>query len=213
MPLILYWADVSRLNTDPDLYPISDDRRTSLSALKNEAVRQQGLGAELLLIHALRQHDHDLPLPLSIHRTATGKPDLDGLPWQFNLSHTGSYAACCVYDRPLGIDIQKTAHVSEHFLSRFYTPDEKNAVLDSAQTDETFTRIWCRKESVLKAAGLGLRVELNSFDVLPDTLCFQNTVYSLYSGQTQAFHFAVCCEGPGTEELCAQQVILPASDR
>lgn len=213
MPPILYWADVSRLNTDPGLYPISEDRRASLSALKNEAVRQQGLGAELLLIYALKNLDHTIPLPLPIRRTKTGKPVLDGLPWQFSLSHTGSYSACCVYDRPLGIDIQEPRHVPEQFLTRFYTPDEKRTVLDSTEPDETFTHIWCRKESLLKAAGLGISVDLKSFEVLRNEPCFQNTAYAVQSGQTEAFHYAFCCRGACEEPLTVQRVILPVSDR
>lgn len=210
---ILYWADVSRLNTDPSLYLLSEDRLASLSALKNEAVRQQGLGAELLLIAALRQLDKDLPLPLSISRTDKGKPILDGLPWHFNLSHTGPHAACCVYDRPLGIDIQETKHVPDRFLTRCFTPGEKQSVLGSAEPDEAFTRIWCRKESFLKATGLGLSVDLNSFEVLGDELVWQNTLYRFQSGQTEAFHYAFCCEGSGTEPLTVQRIILPASER
>ena len=211
MSPILYWADVSLLNTDPGLYPISEDRHAALSALKNETVRQQGLGAELLLIYALRHLDHSILLPLPIRRTKTGKPVLHGLPWQFSLSHTGSYAACCVYDRPLGIDIQEIKHVPERFLTRFYTPDEKKTVLDSAEPDETFTRIWCRKESILKAAGFGLSVDLKSFEVLRDELDFQNCRYSFQSGRTEAFHYAFCCEGNCTESLAVQRVILPQS--
>lgn len=209
MSPILYWADVSRMNTAPDLYPISEDRRAALSALKNENVRQQGLGAELLLIYALQQLDHTIQLPLPISRTNMGKPVLDGLNWQFSLSHTGSYAACCVYDRPLGIDIQETKHVPERFLTRFYTADEKKTVLDSAEPDETFTRIWCRKESLLKASGLGLSVDLKSFEVLRGELDFQNRRYSFQSGQTEAFHYAFCCEGNCKEPLTVQRVILP----
>lgn len=208
MSPVLFWANVSQLNTDPSLYPISEDRRSSLSSLKNEAVRRQGLGAELLLIHALRQLEEDLTLPLPIRRTKLGKPVLEGFPWKFSLSHTGPFAACCVYDHPLGIDIQETSHVSEHFLSRFYTLDEKRSVLDSVQPDETFTRIWCRKESLLKATGLGLSIELNTFDVLEDTLSFRNNVYTFQSGQTEDFHFAFCCDGKCAEPLGVQQVIL-----
>ena len=208
----LYWADISRLNTDPGLYPLSEDRLTSLSRLRNEAVRQQGLGAELLLITALRKLEKRLPLPLSITRTKLGKPVIDGLPWHFNLSHTERYAACCVYDRPLGIDIQETKHVPERFLTRFFTPEEKEAVLESDQPDEAFTRIWCRKESFLKASGLGLSIELNSFAVLTDTLVWHNTVYSFQSGQNEAFHYAFCCEGKGADPLAVHRVSLPESE-
>ena len=205
---VLYWADVSELNTDPGLYPLSEDRLASLSRLKNEAVRQQGLGAELLLITALRRLEKNLSLPLSVSRTKQGKPILEGMPWQFNLSHTGHYAACCVYDRPIGIDIQETRHVPERFLTRFFTPAEKQAVLDSNQPDEVFTYIWCRKESFLKAAGLGISVELNSFEVLADELVWQEAEYSFQSGQTDAFHYAFCCEGKGLVPLAFQRVIL-----
>lgn len=210
---VLYWADVSKLNTDPKLYSLSSDRLASLSSIKNEAVRQQGLGAELLLIAALRQLDESLPLPLTISRTEKGKPILDGLPWQFNLSHSGAYAACCVYDRPLGIDIQEPKHVPERFLTRFFTPGEKKAVLDSAEPDDAFTRIWCRKESFLKSTGLGLSVDLNAFEVLADDLVWRDTVYSFQSGKTEAFHYAFCCEGKNAEPLAIQRVILPGSER
>jgi 4'-phosphopantetheinyl transferase len=117
-----------------------------------------------------------------------------------------------VYDRPLGIDIQETKHVPERFLTRFFTPEEKEAVLESDQPDEAFTRIWCRKESFLKASGLGLSIELNSFAVLTDALVWHNTVYSFQSGQHEAFHYAFCCEGKGADPLAVHRVSLPESE-
>ena len=54
----------------------------------------------------------------------------------------------------------------------FFAPSEHAFTLNSP---ENFFRVWTRKEAVLKTNGIGLRVELSSFEVLADAVAQEIT--------------------------------------
>lgn len=92
-----------------------------------------------------------------------GKPHLPHhQPLQFNLSHTASLVAVAIAaDRPVGVDIEAAErHLLTSGLARqILAPTELTlwqALPESRQKGELL-RYWCRKESLLKATGRGLR--------------------------------------------------------
>ena len=91
----------------------------------------------------------------------SGKPELADVPLRFSLSHSGERCACAVYDRAIGVDIQKRAAADMRILERRFTPREREYVLNSADREAAFTRVWTMKESYVKALGTG--IPLNSF--------------------------------------------------
>jgi 4'-phosphopantetheinyl transferase len=110
----------------------------------------------------------------SFRQTAFGKPELaepfDGLPLRFNLTHTAGLAACAlVYGHEVGIDAEALDRRGDHLdLARqFFTADEVEVLTRSPSTarEETFLAIWTAKEAVIKAAGRGLQMPLDSFSV------------------------------------------------
>lgn len=101
-----------------------------------------------------------------------GRPFLQGGPLQFNLSHSEKRGVLALAKdstliNGLGVDIEWTNRsVNRSALAkRFFTPRESR----EAQSSKLgFFRIWTRKEAVLKTNGIGLRVPLDSFEVLED---------------------------------------------
>ena len=83
------------------------------------------------------------------------------MPLRFSLSHSGNRCACAVYDRAIGVDIQKRAAADVRILERRFTPREREYVLNSADRGAAFTRVWTMKESYVKALGAG--IPLGSF--------------------------------------------------
>ena len=94
-----------------------------------------------------------------------GKPVIADEKHFFNLSHSGMYAVCAYGLSPSGVDIQKETPDRFHIAERCFTEGEQALIRE--QGPEMFTRIWARKESYLKFTGQGIRVPLNSFEVLP----------------------------------------------
>ena len=188
--LQIYYGDVSGLSPSAEGLPLSAYRLEKLHSLKPPLARRQGIGAELLLIHALRAHFGEVSLPLVIEAEQGGKPVLRELDLFFSLSHSGTLAACALSDGPVGLDIQKRSAFRPGVLERFFTPDERQYVLDASDRDEAYTEIWTRKESWLKAMGIGISFSLSAFSGLqpPEPAKIWQKTLGTYS-------FALCTLG------------------
>lgn len=115
-----------------------------------------------------------------------GRPFLEGSELQFNLSHSEHRAVIAMARdvnlwESLGVDVEWTSRKVERdaLSKRFFTPEEHRFTLGS---EENFFRIWTRKEAVLKSNGIGLRVELDSFQVLDDEVAQEITGRPLILG-------------------------------
>jgi 4'-phosphopantetheinyl transferase len=99
-----------------------------------------------------------------------GKPALRGAPLRFNLSHSGSMAACAVArNEEVGIDIERVRPTGdlENIARRFFHAEEcrKLLSLSEAIRAPAFFRCWTRKEAYIKALGDGLSAPLDRFEV------------------------------------------------
>jgi 4'-phosphopantetheinyl transferase len=111
-----------------------------------------------------------LPIGYGSH----GKPELGGAKeaarrLQFNLAHSRDTALLAVSrDRRLGIDLEWIRRVDEaRIAARFFSRGERTAVLrqQGAARRRSFFSCWTRKESYVKATGLGLSIPLQDFEV------------------------------------------------
>lgn len=95
----------------------------------------------------------------------------------FNLSHSGRYALCSVdtaYKRlkssgsSLGCDIEMLGKFHPGIIRHFFCPAETDYIRSqktAALRTDAFYRYWVLKESFMKATGLGMRLELKSFEI------------------------------------------------
>ena len=88
----------------------------------------------------------------------------------FNLSHTGPlalYAASA--DHVLGIDVERVRHDMDHLAlgEHFFAPAERAALrsVPPGSRADAFFNCWTRKEAFVKAHGMGLSLDLTSFEV------------------------------------------------
>jgi 4'-phosphopantetheinyl transferase len=100
---------------------------------------------------------------------AYGKPILGprhSAQFGFNVSHSGNFGLIALCDTcALGCDLEAIALPREDVAERFFAPAEIAALHASPMSDRAmlFTRLWTRKEAVLKALGLGLASGLDQF--------------------------------------------------
>jgi 4'-phosphopantetheinyl transferase len=111
------------------------------------------------------------PARLRFRDTTYGKPELVGRgDLRFNASSSQDLAVYAIArGRAVGIDVERVAAApwSLALAERFFSPGEVRALrsLDRSLQATAFFRCWTRKEALLKAAGVGLSLALDSFEV------------------------------------------------
>ncbi|MEK6789360.1 MAG: 4'-phosphopantetheinyl transferase superfamily protein [Pseudomonadota bacterium] len=114
-----------------------------------------------------------------IERTDAGKPFVANSGLQFNFSHSPHWFALSwrVGHEPVGVDIEDLGRRPSFaaLAERYYHPAEKAKWLaaGASESSTVWLEIWTRKEAVLKAHGLGLRLQLNTLDTCHDAVQHQ----------------------------------------
>lgn len=113
---------------------------------------------------------------ITFGRGEYGKPFVSNMglkDLQFNISHSAKhmlYGFC--WNQQIGVDVEeiKQDFACEEIVLRFFSGPEINEYYDQPlyKRQEYFYSIWCRKESVIKALGVGLSMPLNTFSVSPN---------------------------------------------
>jgi 4'-phosphopantetheinyl transferase len=140
---------------------LDDGERARAAAFLSERDRQQFAVAHGALRILAARELRETPSALRWDRGPYGKPAL-AAPWSglsTGLSHSADLVAVAIAaGRAVGVDIQCLAPGPNvvALSARFYPPAEAAHVADGrdeAARADRFTRLWCRKEAVVKAAG------------------------------------------------------------
>jgi 4'-phosphopantetheinyl transferase len=143
---------------------LSEERRKKAFSCHFPRDRKCSVAVYLLLRLALSEK-HGINEPVEFKYEIKGKPVLMDYPHiRFNLSHCFNAAACVISDLEVGVDIQKTALVSNAVLKRVLTEKEFEKYKSSQTPDEFFTSVWTKKESWLKRTGQGIGVNLTTLE-------------------------------------------------
>lgn len=122
----------------------------------------------------------------SLRVCPNGRPYVENSNLEFNLSHSETRAVLALarhsaLHRALGVDIEwmPRSVQREALAERFFTAEEYEY---TCLGELNFFRIWTRKEAILKSNGVGLRVALDSFQVLEDEVTQEVTGRTLSLG-------------------------------
>lgn len=131
-------------------------RREAMLRFKHLAGRREGAAAFLLLQQALREECGLTEVP-PFSYTEHGKPFLQDYPHiHFNLSHCRTAVLCALSDRPVGVDVERIRTARPDLVRYTMNTDEQRQIFSSVQPDLEFTRLWTRKEAVVKLTGEGV---------------------------------------------------------
>ena len=117
-----------------------------------------------------------------------GKPFIEGGPY-FSISHCKEGIAVAIDDQPIGIDIEGIRHADESLIERTMNEEERLWVMGYGLQDRAFTRLWTRKEAVVKAQGVGiysfeqLQTILDNRQWTLETFEKENYIYSIAYGK------------------------------
>ena len=108
------------------------------------------------------------PSSISFNHNEHGKPFLPDTELEFNVSHSRDRLLVAVTaGRSVGVDIEfrRDGVAMNSIAKRWFSPDEQAFLQGSEKPKETFFDIWAEKEAYMKALGLGIFHDLNSFTV------------------------------------------------
>ena len=115
-----------------------------------------------------------------------GKPFLPDGPF-FSISHCKEAIAVAVADEPIGIDVEAIRHADEALIERTMNEEERKQIAESDDKDRVFTRLWTRKEAVLKWQGTGIE----SFEQLQGVLSHQPSAFSLQTFEKEKYIYSI----------------------
>ena len=121
-----------------------------------------------------------------------GKPYIANLgDCEFSISHTKSTIVIAVNDFSVGVDIE-SLDISPNYIcisDRFSSSEQKYINENSDCRIERLIEIWTKKESYLKALGVGLYHSLSSFSVLEKTFFtfkYGDELITVYSDNSES---------------------------
>lgn len=152
---------------------LSPEELKKYNSFKVEKRRREWLGgrtaAKTLLAESFLNRAS--PRDIFIGSDSSGRPAcfFSGAP-ALSISHCGEYAAAAADYGHVGIDIEKIEPRARCWVEDSFRPEEAGDA-----SPESLTALWTRKESVLKALGLGLKCSALDVKVSGSTPEFSGT--------------------------------------
>ncbi|WLF82958.1 4'-phosphopantetheinyl transferase superfamily protein [Moraxella sp. ZY210820] len=146
-----------------EIYPSSELKnpisRREYQQQRKQAIRQY---REQQILHYLQQDD------VQFMTDDYGKPYIVGQRIAFNHSHSSDLSALLISDelQDIGIDIEQLQRKVrfEAMAQHCFHDDEYQAWQTQGKISAHWFKIWTVKEAVLKASGLGIRINLNQLN-------------------------------------------------
>lgn len=167
----LYWLNTENFSDEVFQYyynMLSPARRSRADGYRFKKDKQLSVGAGILLSKGLSYYGLD-EADVQLSYNENGKPFLLDFPEiHFNLSHSETMVFAVFTDTRAGCDIEKIKQADLGVARRFFCPGEYNYIAgqkNEKEQQEAFCQLWTLKESFIKAAGAGLAIPLNSFEI------------------------------------------------
>lgn len=205
-----YIADTDTLNDDQlfdYLYnKMPQARKNKADRMRFRKDRNLSLGAGVLLYCGLQKENlRTDDLIFDTHEN--GKPYIKDHDIKFNLSHSGTKVMCCISDKEIGCDVEKTDKRNRdiHKIAKRYFFDREYRYITDCKSEEAMTdmffRLWTLKESFMKVTGLGMALPLKEFavnldgDIITvDHSINKNIYYEKEIAYDEDYKFALCSE-------------------
>jgi len=153
---------------------LADDERARAERFHFKLDRQRFIVGRIALRSLLGRYLGQEPASVRLCYNSWGKPGLierqSNIDLRFNVAHSGGIALVgLALGRAIGVDIERIRPDVEclELARRHFSPREVGALEAAPSADRllAFFKIWTRKESYLKAHGVGLSLPLDRFSV------------------------------------------------
>lgn len=167
----VYWARLDEARDDL-LGVLDHQERMRLHSMSCPDTALSFLVGRALLRYtmALRQGCRPDSVRVEVPPGSRGKPRLPGTDWEISLSHSGPWVGLAIAKGvPIGLDVEVVDGDWDPLsvAPLVLTPQEQQGLYTIAPASRgwAFTRIWTRKEAVVKATGGGLSRTLTELQV------------------------------------------------
>lgn len=149
---------------------LAADERARADRFRFPLHRRRFVASRIVLRRILALYTDSAAQDLVFTYGPLGKPDLEGRPFHFNLSHSEDVALVAVTGAgPVGVDVERIRSFSRRrrlarrVLSR--AERERLRELPEGERSLAFARAWTRKEALVKARGEGVYNGLERIEV------------------------------------------------
>lgn len=177
--MCIWYAD---LDIPADAGCLDEAERRRAASFRSELHRRRFVAAHAALRHVLAHHTGTAAHALPLQADERGKPQLPAsFGLHFNLAHSEELALLALSaGAALGIDVEHSrglggnargtdasareelALARRHFSAR--EAEELQAIPAGPERTRAFFAAWTRKEAWVKAAGMGLRIDLRELE-------------------------------------------------
>lgn len=165
----IWWAELDTYRKN--FNNLSEEELQRIGRLRFKKDKDNAVVTFTFLRDILSLYTPDSPKNIKINRDCKtcgephGKPYLNNGDIKFNVSHTCRYVVIGVSLDEIGIDIENL-NQNKDFDFLFHTlSDNEKKTITKANKTMALLKYWTRKESVVKALGIGLNIDLTRLEV------------------------------------------------
>ena len=161
----LAYCNVENLDLKKVYDLVSQNRKEKIDFYRFEKDKKLSAGAYLLLKKLLSESNIKNP----VFKTGKyGKAYISNFEnIYFNLSHSNKIVLCAISDEEVGVDVEYIDPTIDLNIAKnyFYNTEYEN-IMNAKNRPDEFFKYWVLKESYMKYTGLGMNLELDSFEII-----------------------------------------------
>jgi 4'-phosphopantetheinyl transferase len=169
--LEVYFSETDDLKQRPEELEnfLSEEERLRAGKFHFQDDRETYISSHAMLRMVISDKLGSKTSQLIFTRDSNNKPQINGRPVHFNLTHTKRAFAFVISPyHYVGIDMEEVNRSLDFkaIMKTHFSLTDQRFVEESAEGQEDrFMLLWTRKESLLKALGVGLVTDLSAYDV------------------------------------------------
>ncbi|PKM60531.1 MAG: hypothetical protein CVU99_07580 [Firmicutes bacterium HGW-Firmicutes-4] len=142
------------------------ERQQKATAYRQKIDQKLSVLGYVLLNYGLK-NEYEITENIIFSYSAKGKPSLTHYPQiHFNISHCRNGVICAIHTSAVGVDIEAVAAYDAELARHVCNDCELKLINESDNKAMAFTKIWTKKESLMKKTGVGLSDNLRMIDTI-----------------------------------------------
>ena len=161
----LCYCNVENLDLKRAYGLVSKKRQEKIDFYRFDKDKKLSAGAYLLLKRLLLEENIENPIFETHEFGKAYITNHDNI--HFNLSHSGRIVLCAISDRQVGADVEfNDPEIDLTIAKQYFYNSEYENIMNAESPSDEFFRYWVLKESYMKYTGLGMNLQLDSFEII-----------------------------------------------